>query len=845
MRAASISSCRSRAGPASAATTRAREWSFETFTWAAGLAALTSRIAIFSTVHVPLVHPIYAAKALATVDHISGGRAGLNIVCGWNPTEFAMFGTTPDERAYERAAEWIDDRRARLRLRRAVRFRRRLLQAEGRRLEAGEHPEAAAGDDERRLRRAGPRFRLAPLRFPVLHLHRHRRRPAASRRHPRARRGGRARGRRLHGLPRRLPARRRRRRRTPTTAMRCARPITARSTTTWPARSSSRSRTTSAPIATTASASPAAPAAIRWSARRRRSPRRSPRSPRRAGPARRCRFLNYTDELPFFIERVFPLLREAGLEGEEPRACLIPSRPTPEARLRGRERPLGVFWFALGNVALIEMAVAAGAEAIVIDMQHGLFDRATLEAAIGSVPPQVPCLVRVEDDSADGDRPRARCRRRGRHRAAGRDGSAGGSRRRRLPLSAEGHPLRRRHPPAARFRRLCRRRGRRDRRRRDDRDEEGRRQRRSDRRARRMSTSSSSAPATLRCRSARRPAATPMRAPAPRSSKACRKAGTPCGTFTFGGEAAAAKIAEGYCADRRHNDVSAMSASAAASAFSAATRDRAAALAALPGESGARRAPRIARRGPVSPRRSAERSRPTRPAPMPSACRGATRAPSARPRRAGEKLGDPFGMRRGHLGENLRPASVRRTRTARRSASGTLRSIRPACASRSTRPVTLPFDTIMRRDSSPSSSPSSTRSSCASRSKRGSVVSKCSRSRCRTSTSIRFADGEQPQPEPELHPVVLRPLGDLRFRVDVVVERIGLGSRSADCFLTTMSCFACRASRVACSNCFMSKQTRDADNPRQALRSARAQRSSPSQPGSISGSGIAAFSSAV
>jgi alkanesulfonate monooxygenase SsuD/methylene tetrahydromethanopterin reductase-like flavin-dependent oxidoreductase (luciferase family) len=87
--------------------THAREWSFETFTWAAGIAAVTKRIGVLSTVHVPLVHPIYAAKALATVDHISGGRAGLNIVCGWNPTEFAMFGTKPDELAYERAAEWI------------------------------------------------------------------------------------------------------------------------------------------------------------------------------------------------------------------------------------------------------------------------------------------------------------------------------------------------------------------------------------------------------------------------------------------------------------------------------------------------------------------------------------------------------------------------------------------------------------------------------------------------------------------------------------------------------------------------------------------------------------------
>lgn len=89
-------------------STNTREHSFETFTWASALAALTEQIAVFATVHVPLVHPVYAAKALATVDHVSGGRAGLNIVCGWNPQEFAMFGVTPDEAAYERAQEWID-----------------------------------------------------------------------------------------------------------------------------------------------------------------------------------------------------------------------------------------------------------------------------------------------------------------------------------------------------------------------------------------------------------------------------------------------------------------------------------------------------------------------------------------------------------------------------------------------------------------------------------------------------------------------------------------------------------------------------------------------------------------
>lgn len=88
--------------------TNPREHSFETLTWAAALAAATSRIALFATVHVPLVHPVFAAKALATVDHVSGGRAGLNIVCGWSPGEFAMFGQTPDAKGYDRAAEWLE-----------------------------------------------------------------------------------------------------------------------------------------------------------------------------------------------------------------------------------------------------------------------------------------------------------------------------------------------------------------------------------------------------------------------------------------------------------------------------------------------------------------------------------------------------------------------------------------------------------------------------------------------------------------------------------------------------------------------------------------------------------------
>jgi dimethylsulfone monooxygenase len=90
--------------------TDVRGASFETLTHGAALAAITEHIAIFSTVHVPLVHPVFAAKALATIDHVSKGRAGLNIVCGWNQPEFDMFGhhQSPHDDRYEQGTEWFE-----------------------------------------------------------------------------------------------------------------------------------------------------------------------------------------------------------------------------------------------------------------------------------------------------------------------------------------------------------------------------------------------------------------------------------------------------------------------------------------------------------------------------------------------------------------------------------------------------------------------------------------------------------------------------------------------------------------------------------------------------------------
>ncbi|MCH9681329.1 MAG: LLM class flavin-dependent oxidoreductase [Deltaproteobacteria bacterium] len=64
---------------------------------------------VFCTVHVPLVHPVWAVKQLATADHIGRGRLGLNIVVGWNQREFSMFGRElmPHDDRYEFAAEWF------------------------------------------------------------------------------------------------------------------------------------------------------------------------------------------------------------------------------------------------------------------------------------------------------------------------------------------------------------------------------------------------------------------------------------------------------------------------------------------------------------------------------------------------------------------------------------------------------------------------------------------------------------------------------------------------------------------------------------------------------------------
>jgi FMNH2-dependent dimethyl sulfone monooxygenase len=77
---------------------RFREKSADPLLVTAGLAPLTRNIILVSTVHILYGwHPLHLAKFAASLDHMSGGRWGLNVVTGYKKSEYEMFGIAPIE----------------------------------------------------------------------------------------------------------------------------------------------------------------------------------------------------------------------------------------------------------------------------------------------------------------------------------------------------------------------------------------------------------------------------------------------------------------------------------------------------------------------------------------------------------------------------------------------------------------------------------------------------------------------------------------------------------------------------------------------------------------------------
>src|ERR1700761_9800801 len=88
----------------------------------AACAAVTSRLQLYASVAISTIHPGVIAKMASTIDDISKGRFGVNIVSGWNKLEYSQMGLWQGDnyfkRRYEYAAEdlnllrklWAEDR---------------------------------------------------------------------------------------------------------------------------------------------------------------------------------------------------------------------------------------------------------------------------------------------------------------------------------------------------------------------------------------------------------------------------------------------------------------------------------------------------------------------------------------------------------------------------------------------------------------------------------------------------------------------------------------------------------------------------------------------------------------
>lgn len=75
----------------------------------AALCAVTSKIKLYATVSPLTINPLVAAKTAATLDDVSGGRFGLNLVAGWNQAEYQQMGAWPGEDYYSVRYDWLTE----------------------------------------------------------------------------------------------------------------------------------------------------------------------------------------------------------------------------------------------------------------------------------------------------------------------------------------------------------------------------------------------------------------------------------------------------------------------------------------------------------------------------------------------------------------------------------------------------------------------------------------------------------------------------------------------------------------------------------------------------------------
>lgn len=85
------------------------DYNLETFTLMAGLAAVTSKIKIYATAATLVMPPAIVARMAATIDSISQGRFGLNVVTGWQKPEYSQMNMWPGDEYFGKRYEYLSE----------------------------------------------------------------------------------------------------------------------------------------------------------------------------------------------------------------------------------------------------------------------------------------------------------------------------------------------------------------------------------------------------------------------------------------------------------------------------------------------------------------------------------------------------------------------------------------------------------------------------------------------------------------------------------------------------------------------------------------------------------------
>jgi pyrimidine oxygenase len=85
------------------------DYNLESFTLMAGLAAVTNKIKLYATAATLVMPPAVMARMATTIDSISGGRFGVNLITGWQRPEYSQMGMWPGDEFFSSRYDYLGE----------------------------------------------------------------------------------------------------------------------------------------------------------------------------------------------------------------------------------------------------------------------------------------------------------------------------------------------------------------------------------------------------------------------------------------------------------------------------------------------------------------------------------------------------------------------------------------------------------------------------------------------------------------------------------------------------------------------------------------------------------------